>query len=193
MASFLTEITDDQETYWVFFFMLSRIPSWLVMLLASFVSVIPDLALKVIENIRDNHTMNEAKKAEKQRERRMKGERRGGDEENEEEEETAVSGPVRKYSGATSQVESFNYETDASLITRGNPRGNPMTASRVRVFYIPSDQSKMCDTKVKEEDLFDDLSETPYQRPVTSKDSGSSSAHAGFSDSEIIKRHNRKL
>ena len=54
------KITEGQNYYWIFYKIFSRISFWLCMLLSLVASIIPDVCIKVIENL--NAERNKTKK-----------------------------------------------------------------------------------------------------------------------------------
>ena len=67
----MTTLTDGQSTYWSFFYFFSTAPAWFVMILAMFTAIVPDILIKVLENIQENMLIRQARQDELLREKKM--------------------------------------------------------------------------------------------------------------------------
>lgn len=146
MPAFITELTDGQETYWIFFYIFSTAPTWLVIILASVVSILPDVVLKVIENMRENYSIMKAKQEEAARARKMNMSEMNMN-------PSMMAGfTLSQSSGSESSApaDSMNFDTNASLLNHDSVNHHDV---KVRVFYIPTEQSQVHKTQVREEDL----------------------------------------
>ena len=63
----MEDITDGQSLYWEYYNMFSHGPMWFCFLLIAITSLIPDIVIKVVENLRDSELVRKEKLEEAQR------------------------------------------------------------------------------------------------------------------------------
>ncbi len=59
--SFATSFTDGQSLYFIYFVLFTSASAWLIMLLASTTAIIPDLAIKLVDNVRESEKIKKLK------------------------------------------------------------------------------------------------------------------------------------
>jgi hypothetical protein len=64
-------ITDGQSLYWEYYNMFSHGPTWFCFLLIAITSLIPDIIIKVVENLRDTELVRKEKLEEARRMRNI--------------------------------------------------------------------------------------------------------------------------
>lgn len=59
--------TDNQSLYWIYFDLYSTGPVWFLLLLEVFAAILPDIVIKVLENLRDTELIRKEKRDEQSR------------------------------------------------------------------------------------------------------------------------------
>ena len=59
--AFFTDFTDNQSMFYVLFMLFTSGPAWFCIILATVVSLIPDICLKVLENFIENQKLKKLK------------------------------------------------------------------------------------------------------------------------------------
>ena len=70
--SALTTFTDYQSLYWIYFNLFSNGPVWFLLFLEVFAAILPDIIIKVLENVRDTELIRKEKRDEQSRIERAK-------------------------------------------------------------------------------------------------------------------------
>ena len=62
----MTTITDGQSLYWSYFHVLDSITVWFTILLVIITSLVPDLIIKILENLRDSELIRKIRQLEEE-------------------------------------------------------------------------------------------------------------------------------